>query len=221
MVTLAGVRTSFAGVNHLSIRRARVARVSANLVGAVGAAFFAEASLRFFLQTHRLIGAALLGEQTWIVLAYLLRRPARAVSRRAGDWVLAFAGTFGGVLFRPVGGHPHWGVVAGLAAQLAGLSLCVIALLTLGRSFGFAAADRGLVTRGPYALVRHPVYTSYLVLGVGYLLQSISVWNALVLVLVTAGNMGRAIVEERLLAASSDYAAYCTRVRWRLVPGLW
>jgi hypothetical protein len=44
----------------------------ANLIGAGGAALFAVASLRFYLHTHRLIGAAFLVEQTWIVIAYLM-----------------------------------------------------------------------------------------------------------------------------------------------------
>jgi protein-S-isoprenylcysteine O-methyltransferase Ste14 len=200
---------------------ARTVRVSANLVGAIGAAFFAKASLEFYLQTHRLIGAAFLGEQMWIVLAYLIRRPARAVSRRLDDWLLAFGGTFGGVLFRPVGAHPHWGVTAGLAVQLLGLCICVASFLTLGRSFGFAAADRGLVGRGPYAVIRHPIYASYLLLQAGYVLQSISVWNTMVMLFVTSCNVGRARAEERLLATNEDYGAYRIRVPWRLVPGVW
>lgn len=202
-------------------QRARVARVLANLIGAAGAAYFADASLRYYLHTHRLIGAAFLAEQTWVVVAYLVRRPAGAVTRRAGDWVLAFGGTFAGVLFRPVGLHPAWAVTAGLAVQLVGLSICVASFLTLGRSFGFAAADRGLVRRGPYAVVRHPIYASYFVLQVGYVLQSLAVWNALVLMLVTAFNIGRALVEERLLVAGAQYRAYADRVRWRLFPGVW
>ena len=86
-----------------------------NLVGAAGAAFFAQATLRVYLQTHRPLGVAFFAEQMWVVAAYLIRRPARTVSRRWGDWLLAFGGTFGGVLFRPVGAHPQWGVTSGLA----------------------------------------------------------------------------------------------------------
>ena len=168
-----------------------------------------------------MIGAAFLGEQIWVVVAYLIRRPARAVSRRLGDWLLAFGGTFGGVLFRPVGAHPQWGVSIGLGVQLLGLLICVVCFLTLGRSFGFAAADRGLVTRGPYAVIRHPIYASYLLVLSGYLLQSISVWNALVVLLVTSCNVGRALVEDRLLATSEQYEAYRSQVRWRLLPGVW
>ncbi len=206
---------------RLSARATRIIRISANLVGAAGAALFAEASLKVYVETHSLIGAAFLAEQTWVVIAYLIRRPARTVSRRPGDWLLAFAGTFGGVLFRPVGGHTHWGVAAGLGLQLLGLAACVFSFLALGRSFGFAAADRGLVRRGPYAVVRHPIYASYLLLQSGYLLQSLSVRNAVVMVFVTSCNVGRALAEDRVLATNDEYTTYRAQVRWRLLPGVW
>ena len=199
----------------------RLLRISINLIGAAGAAFFAQATLRFYLQTHRPLGVALFVEQMWVVAAYLIRRPARTVSRRWGDWLLAFGGTFGGVLFRPVGAHPQWGVTTGLVVQLVGLGICLASFLTLGRSFGFVAADRGLVQRGPYAIVRHPIYASYLLLQFGYVLQSISLRNALVMVLASSCNIGRAIAEDRVLATNEEYRGYRSRVRWRLVPGVW
>ena len=205
----------------LSARTRRIIRILANLIGAGGAALFAWASLQVYLETHRLIGAAFVAEQTWVVIAYLVRRPARTVTRRSGDWLLAFGGTFGGVLFRPVGAHPQWGVNVGLGFQLVGLAICVLSFLALGRSFGFAAADRGLVRRGPYAVVRHPIYASYVLLQSGYLLQSISVRNAVVMLFVTSCNIGRARAEDRVLATDEQYAAYRARVRWRLLPGAW
>jgi protein-S-isoprenylcysteine O-methyltransferase Ste14 len=164
---------------------------------------------------------AFFAEQMWVVIAYLIRRPARTVTRRMGDWLLAFGGTFGGVLFRPDGAHPPWGVNTGLGVQLIGLAICVVSFLALGRSFGFAAADRGLVRRGPYAVVRHPIYASYLLLQTGYLLQSLSVPNALVLLFVTSCNVGRIRAEERLLATNEGHEAYRAAVRWRLLPGIW
>ncbi|MCU1494340.1 MAG: isoprenylcysteine carboxyl methyltransferase [Acidimicrobiaceae bacterium] len=204
-----------------SARAQRLVRISANLVGAVGASLFAIDSLQFYLKTHLLIGATFLVEQTWVVIAYLIRRSAHTVSRRLGDWSLAFGGTFGAALFRPVGAHPHWGVDAGLWLQLLGLAICVWSFLALGRSFGFAAADRGLVRRGPYAVVRHPIYASYVLLQTGYVVQSISVWNALVMLFATSCNVGRALVEDRVLATNEHYDAYRNRVRWRLLPGVW
>ena len=205
-------------------RRSRselVVRVALNVVAAVGAAAFARAGLSYYLRTHSLIGAAFFAEEMWIVVAYLVRRAARVVSQRPLDWLLAFGGTFGGVLLRPSGAHPHLGVVAGFDLQMIGLTICVVSFLALGRSFGFAAADRGLVERGPYLIVRHPIYASYFLLQIGYLLQSLSVRNALVVLFICGCNVGRALVEERLLTSSSRYAAYRARVPWRLVPNVW
>lgn len=199
----------------------RFIRIAANVVGAVGAAYFAQATLQHYLATHQLIGAAFFGEQMWVVIAYLIRRPAHAVSRRTSDWLLAFGGTFAGVLFRPDGAHPQWGLTAGLVVQLFGLAICVTSFLSLGRSFGFVAADRGLVKRGPYAIVRHPIYASYLLLQAGYLLQSISIRNALVMLLASGCNVGRAKAEDRILATNEQYADYRSHVTWRLIPGIW
>ncbi len=204
---------------------ARMTRALVNLAGAGSAAYFARASLAFYLDTHRLIGGLFLAEQAWFIVAFLTRRPARrrsanVVGTSAGlgsgtgvaglvPWLLAAGGTFGGVLFRPSGAHPKWGVDAGLALQFVGVVAAIAALVALGRSFGCVAADRG------------PVYAAYVVIQFGYLLQSISVRNAVVLVFVTACNAGRACAEERVLAASPGYEPYRRRVPWRLIPGLW
>jgi protein-S-isoprenylcysteine O-methyltransferase Ste14 len=195
--------------------------VAANLVGAGGAALFARAGWQHYESTHSLVGAGFFAAQLWVVAAYLGRRPAAVVSQRTSDWMLAFGGTFGGVLLRPSGAHPHWGVMAGLDLQVVGLAICALSFLSLGRSFGFAAADRGLKTRGAYAVVRHPIYSSYVLVQLGYVLQSLSLRNALVMVLVCGCDAGRALVEERLLGANPDYDEYRARVRWRVVPGLW
>jgi protein-S-isoprenylcysteine O-methyltransferase Ste14 len=204
-----------------SSRRVLAVRIGANIVAAFGAALFARAGFEYYLRTHSLIGGAFFAEEMWIVVAYLVRRPARVVSQRPIDWLLAFGGTFGGVLLRPDGAHPHWGVVAGFDVQMIGLVICVASFIALGRSFGFAAADRGLVQRGPYSLVRHPIYASYFFLQIGYLLQSLSLRNALVVAFICSCNVGRAVVEERLLVSTNDYDDYRTRVPWRILPGLW
>lgn len=196
-------------------------RWSVNLVGAVGAAYFAAITLQGYAENHRPLGVGLFVEQMVVVGAYLIRRPARVVTRRAGDWILAAGGTFTPVLLRPDGAHPPWGVDAGMALQIVGLAVCVSSLIVLGRSFGFAAADRGIVRTGTYAVVRHPIYSSYLLLQGGYVLQSISLGNILVFVVATAFNVGRAVVEEDLLAENPEYGAYRAKVRWRLVPGVW
>lgn len=199
----------------------RAIRVCVNLTGAAFAAWFARASFDYFAHTHRLIGGLFCVEQAWFVAAFLLRRPAREVSQQLGSWLLAAGGTFGGLLLRPAGVHVLWAVRAGFVLQLAGLILVIVSLAALGRSFGFVAADRGVVTRGPYAAVRHPVYASYLLIQTGYVVQAASWRNLAVLIFTTACNIGRIIAEEKVLSGSSAYQSYRQRVRFRLLPGLW
>lgn len=102
-----------------------------NLAGAAGAALFAHASLQFYLGTHSPLRGIFLVEQRWFVAAFLVRRSPAAVNQDPGSWLLAFGGTFAGVLFRPTGAHPHWGVAAGLRLQPAGLAVCVTSLFAL------------------------------------------------------------------------------------------
>jgi protein-S-isoprenylcysteine O-methyltransferase Ste14 len=196
-------------------------RVGANLIGAAGAAYFAYVTFEAFLRTHHPIGVLFVAEQMVVVVAYLVRRPARAVTTRFFDWLLAFGGTFIPVLLRPDGLHSQWGLQWGLVVQFCGVVLCLWSFFFLGRSFGFAAADRGLVQRGPYRIVRHPIYASYLLLQAGYLMQSFSARNLVVVLLASACNVGRIRAEERVLTANPAHDAYRRRVRWRLVPGVW
>jgi protein-S-isoprenylcysteine O-methyltransferase Ste14 len=219
--TLAGQARSRVFAPFASTRSEAWLRWLVNLVGAAGAAYFAAITLQSYARTHRPLGAGLFVEQMIVVGAYLLRRPARAVTRRARDWMLAAGGTFTPVLLRPEGAHIRLGVDAGLVLQAIGLAVCVASFLALGRSFGFAAADRGVVQGGPYAVVRHPIYSSYLLLQVGYVVQSVCLRNVLVLAVATGFNVGRAIVEEELLVVNPRYSAYRAKVRWRLLPGVW
>ena len=117
---------------------------------------------------------------------------------------------------RPDAPHP-----AATRPAPAGLVVCASAFVALGRSFGFAAGDRGVKRHGPYAIVRHPIYASYVLLVFGYLAQSLSIRNVLVLVLVCGCNVGQIRAEERFLAQSPDYRGYRAAVRWSLVPGIW
>jgi len=97
----------------------------------------------------------------------------------------------------------------------------VVCLLTIGNQFGVRPALRGLVTRGPYRLVRHPLYLSYVIAAIGFNLQ---VWNLATLLLVLLGWTSmtyRIVAEERVLSRDGSWPAYAALVRYRLVPGVW
>jgi Putative protein-S-isoprenylcysteine methyltransferase len=97
----------------------------------------------------------------------------------------------------------------------------VVCLLTLGKQFGVRPALRGLVIRGPYRVVRHPLYLSYVIAHIGFNLQ---VWNVATLSLALLGwgaMVCRIRAEERVLSRDPTWPAYVGLVRYRLVPGLW
>jgi protein-S-isoprenylcysteine O-methyltransferase Ste14 len=82
-------------------------------------------------------------------------------------------------------------------------------------------AARSLVTRGPYRLVRHPMYLSYLLSDVGYNLQE---WNAGTVLLTLCGWLSlvyRIKAEEAILSHDPGWVAFKGSVRHRLLPGLW
>jgi len=111
---------------------------------------------------------------------------------------------------------PEW---IGVVLQLASMAWQFTAKVFLGRSFGLLPAQRGLVTAGPYRVVRHPIYFGYLIGHVGFLLANFSWRNAAVLALLYVAQVIRIRREEAVLAATSgDYRRYQERVRWRLLP---
>ena len=99
--------------------------------------------------------------------------------------------------------------------------LSLASLLTLGRWFGVRPALRGLATGGPYLLVRHPIYLAYLLADIGYNLQEWNSGTALLVLVGWASLLYRIRAEERVLTRHAGWPAYATRVRYRLVPGLW
>jgi protein-S-isoprenylcysteine O-methyltransferase Ste14 len=110
---------------------------------------------------------------------------------------------------------------AGFVLVTAGACWSLVSLLTLGRMFGIRPALRGLVTTGPYALVRHPIYLSYIVEDIGYNLQEWNAGTALIVVVGWASLIYRIRAEERVLALDAEWPEYASSVRYRLLPGLW
>jgi protein-S-isoprenylcysteine O-methyltransferase Ste14 len=112
------------------------------------------------------------------------------------------------------------GVIAGEAVAVAGCAWLLVSVLALGRCFGVLPEARGLVTRGPYRLMRHPVYLGELAAAAGLLLAAPTLRN---LILVLGFGVAQAIrmqMEEReLTLAFPEYSAYAARTP-RLLPRL-
>jgi protein-S-isoprenylcysteine O-methyltransferase Ste14 len=109
-------------------------------------------------------------------------------------------------------------VVLGDSIALLSYVWLVVAVLFLGRCFGILPEVRGLVTRGPYRLVRHPVYLGEFGAVAGFLIGAHTPWNAVCALVFAAGQAVRMRLEERVLEREfPEYGAY-SAVTPRLLP---
>jgi len=84
------------------------------------------------------------------------------------------------------------------------------------------AEGQTVISTGPYALVRHPMYAGALVMLIGIPLALGSWWGLLALLLILPVLIWRLLDEERFLRQNlSGYADYQTKVKYRLVPFVW
>jgi protein-S-isoprenylcysteine O-methyltransferase Ste14 len=85
-----------------------------------------------------------------------------------------------------------------------------------------AARDHHVISIGPYAWVRHPMYSGVMLFFFGAPLLVGSWWGVLIAPLFAVLFAVRAGIEERaLFEGLPDYADYAARVRYRLLPGIW
>ncbi len=135
----------------------------------------------------------------------------------------ALAGTFSslGFLLMPAQELSTTLYLVSLVLLIAGIAFAIWALLVLGRSISLLPEARQLVTAGPYAFVRHPLYLGEMVAVAGIALQHLSPWALLLFGLIWAFQLQRMTYEERVLLQSfPDYRNYVARTA-RLVPGVY
>lgn len=84
------------------------------------------------------------------------------------------------------------------------------------------AENQRVVSTGPYALVRHPMYASAFLYVVGTSLALGSYWGLLAAAFVLTSVIWRLLDEETFLAANlPGYSEYQKKVRYRLLPHVW
>jgi protein-S-isoprenylcysteine O-methyltransferase Ste14 len=193
--------------------------VSRTLVGALFA-LMAGNLLSEFFRTQHLTGLLLVVSEALVVFLTVLRRPAHIVDRSPATSTITAISMMGPPLLRAVDVPALAPDIVTAMVSAVGLAIVIAGKLTLGRSFGIIPANRGVVCRGPYSVMRHPIYAGYLVTHAAFIAAHPSAANVIVILIADTALVGRALLEERVLQTDATYREYCTRVSWHLVPGL-
>jgi protein-S-isoprenylcysteine O-methyltransferase Ste14 len=160
----------------------------------------------------------------YLLLIYLLLVRDRPVAKSNGALprIFGFVGSFMGVsiLQLDVARLDMGGQM--LAALLIGIGSLASALVLwrLGKSFSIMPEARKLVTGGPYAYARHPLYTVEMITIAGTALQFKAPWSWLLAGVVIALLWARSHFEEQVLERTfPEYSAYRARTK-RFIPGV-
>jgi protein-S-isoprenylcysteine O-methyltransferase Ste14 len=190
------------------------------LAATIREAELATLDLHFIASALAQLGAIALIVTALVFL--LLRQPPKARAKGFFPRFAAFAGTYLGIAFvwlppQPLGTLTSF---ASLALMLAGVGFAVYALLHLGRSFSLMAEARRLVTDGPYAYIRHPLYLGEAAAMLGLMLQFVSPLAVCIAAIQLAFQLERMKNEEQILTDMfPEYSAYMQRTA-RLLPGV-
>lgn len=193
-----------------------------------------------------ILGAIILTDLFFFTIAYGVEHPRlkneiRSVEPTFYGWLVALAcyPPLQYYTHKSLGWYPHDHPTFTNPAVQVPVGLLMLALMATytwaSVALGLKASNltnRGIIGHGPYRWVRHPAYVCKnlfwcvaclpLLIGraeagdwaaFGLIVLSLACWFGLYTL--------RAITEERHLIADPDYRAYCEKVKWRYVPGVW
>jgi protein-S-isoprenylcysteine O-methyltransferase Ste14 len=121
---------------------------------------------------------------------------------------------------------PPWTMFLGIALHASGDAFVVWTMIAnpFAEKTVRVQTERGhhVITTGPYAIVRHPMYLGVILMFVAVPLVLGSVWAFAPVVAMMLLLMVRTVLEERLLRRDlTGYQQYLNQTRWRIVPGIW
>ena len=152
---------------------------------------------------------------------FAIRRPARYSTKRPLEILVTLLSLIYFIAFEVKPTSSAVLALFGGAVTAIGSLITIISIQCLGRSFAVLPSLRDIRTSGAYRFVRHPIYLSYMVAGLGTLMRHPSLYNTSVVLAGFVLMMWRIRFEERLLAREEIYRNYMDAVRYRLIPGLY
>jgi protein-S-isoprenylcysteine O-methyltransferase Ste14 len=177
------------------------------------------------------------------ITLYLARRDPALLARRmrGGPWaekertqkVIMSIASAGFIALLVLPGLDHrfgWSRVPAAAAIVGDLLMLLgwLGIFRVFRENSFTsstielAADQRVISTGPYAIIRHPMYAAALLMLLGIPISLGSWWGVLVVLALLPALIWRLLDEERFLSRNlPGYIAYQGRVRYRLLPRVW
>lgn len=119
---------------------------------------------------------------------------------------------------------PAWASVGGDLMMILGFVIVFQVFKANSFTSGIieVAEDQRVISTGPYAVVRHPMYSGGLIMLFGIPLALGSWWGMLINIPMTAAVLWRLLDEERFLVEKlPGYAEYRGTVKYRLLPLVW
>lgn len=165
----------------------------------------------------------LLGFYGLLILFYFLRSPAKSTSKSFVANAIAVTTCFIPLVVFDLSGKAASSatlIVVSDLIILSGMALVIYSLCVLGQSFSIIPQARKLVQKGPYKLIRHPLYLGELISVFGIVLMNVTFLNLLSFLLLAMCQIYRSLREEQLLEETfPEYKEYRSRT-YRLVPGI-
>jgi len=224
-------------MNSLVIRTARTALIGVSALAVLllvpaGTLFYwqAWAFIVVFTISTNAIGVYLLLKDPALLQRRLQFGPAAERGAQKIISSLSIVGFLGVMVFCALDYRFGWSqvppAVSLLGNVLVALGLFIDLLVFRENTFGASniRVEQGqtVVSTGPYAIMRHPMYAGVLVMAVGVPLALGSWWGLLLIGLLMSVLVWRILDEERVLKTElPGYTEYTQRVRYRLVPHVW
>lgn len=158
-----------------------------------------------------------------IVILFIIRYPVKGEHARPLEAIIAIVGTLFPIFlaFQPIRFTSQALIITSNILIVIGLIWACISIIALGRCFGIFPEARGLVIRGPYRIVRHPLYLGEIIVVLGFVLPVISPLTTIILVSAIAIQIWRTSFEERILEdAFPEYYTYKENIK-RMIPFIW
>lgn len=193
-----------------------------------------------FLYWQAWVYIALLFIPMFFLLVYLLKHDPELLERRMKmkekvmeqkriikiSWIFfLFAYIIPGFDIRYGWSHvPLWAIIAADVLVLAGYLMFTVVMKHNSYASRIIEVAKGqkVISTGPYAVVRHPMYTAILIMYIASPLALGSYWALLFTIPIIGVIVARLTNEEKVLKKElKGYAEYTRKIRWRLIPWVW